>query len=360
LIYTASGALLAVPFDLGRLETRGAPVPLIPALAGVGDFAIGTDGTLVYADAPGGTVASRSLVWVDRAGKEVPVGAPSRAYSQVRLSPDGTRVAAFSADEERDIWIWDLQQSKMARLTFDPDQDMYPVWTPDGRQIVYGSQREGVRAGVFNLWRQPADGTGAPERLTKSDHTNGPHSFTPDGSLIFEEIVPQMGRDLMRITLDSRRITPLVQSKFQEVDGQVSPNGRWLAYETDVTGRAEIHVRPYPNADTGHWQVSFDGGREPLWARSGKELFYRTSDRGVVRVEVDPSGTTWNPGPPTKLFDGPYFGGGGFWGYDVSPDAQRFLLIKQSNVTATSAPPSIVVVQHWDEELKRLVPAPGR
>ena len=141
-----------------------------------------------------------------------------------------------------------------------------------------GSGRE---SGVFNLWRFAADGTGTPERLVKSEHVNGPHSFTPDGvSIIFEEIVPEMGRDLMRIALDTRRVTPLVRTKFQEIDGQVSPNGRWLAYETDATGRAEIHVRPYPDADAGHWQVSFTGGREPLWARNGKELFYRTDDRG--------------------------------------------------------------------------------
>jgi serine/threonine-protein kinase len=261
----------------------------------------------------------------------------------------------FSADEDRDIWIWDLRQSALTRLTFDPAPDMYPVWTPDSRQIVSGSAREG---GVYNLWRLAADGTGTPERLVKSEHVNGPHSFTPDGaSIIFEEIVPEMGRDLMRIALDTRRVTPVLQTKFQEVDGQVSPNGRWLAYQTDITGRREIHVRPYPNADSGHWQVSFDGGTEPLWARSGKELFHRTSDGGVVHVEVDPSATTWNPKPPIKLFDGPYFGTGGFWGYDVSPDAQRFLMIKDSGTKVSSAPPSIVVVQHWDEELKRLVPA---
>ena len=153
-------------------------------------------------------------------------------------------------------------------------------------------------------------------------------------------------------------MTPLLQTKFEELNGIVSPDGRWLAYESDSPGRREIYVRPFPNVGGGQWQVSTAGGTRPLWARSGKELFYVGPDGALLRVPVEASGATWNAGTPTKLLEGRYFTGGVSTGrtYDVSPDGQRFLMIKAPGTDATAAPPSLIVVQHWDEELKRVVP----
>ena len=159
LVYVAAGTLRAIPFDPTRLETHGTAVPVLSRLVtkdtGTGDFAVATDGTLVYVDAPGGLAAAnaRTLVWVDRSGKEEPVAAPPRAYLHPRLSPDGTRVALSSLDEENDLWIWDLRRATLTRLTLDPGQDWFPVWTPDGRRIVFSSNRGG--AGSISGGRRP-------------------------------------------------------------------------------------------------------------------------------------------------------------------------------------------------------------
>jgi serine/threonine-protein kinase len=360
LVYTAAGTLRAIPFDLNRLETRGTTVSVVPRLvttnSGAGDFALAADGTLVYVDAPAGlTGTARRLVWVDRAGHEEPIAAPLRAYVYPQLSPDGTRVALDIRDQEQGLWTWDLRRSTLTRLTFEPGGDGNPVWTPDGQRIIFNSDRAG---GPPNAWWQAADGTGAAERLTTSSNAQFPTAVAPDGTaVILAEETPTMGRDLMRLALDgSRRVTPLLQTKFDEGNGVVSPDGRWVAYGSNSSGRFEIYVRPFPNAG-GQWQVSTGGGRTPLWARNGKELFYLGLDGALLRVGVEASGATWNAGTPTKLLEGRYFTSGpGSAGrsYDVSPDGQRFLMIKEPGADATAAPPSIIVVQHWDEELKRI------
>jgi serine/threonine-protein kinase len=359
LVYTAAGTLLAIPFDLNRLETRGTAVPVAPRLVttpqGAGDFSLATDGTLVYVDAPAGSTATaRTLVWVDRVGHEETIDAPPRAYLYPRLSPDGTRIAIYCADQEQDIWIWDLRRATLARLTSEPGLDQNPVWTPEGRRLIFTSDRAG---GVRNLWWQAADGTGAAERLTASNNTHYPTGITPDGtSVVFHENKP-MDFDLMQLALDSsHRVTPLLQTKFAERNGSVSHDGRWLAYESDSSGRFEIHVRPFPNAGSGQWQVSTGGGVAPVWAPSGKELFYLGPDGILWRVPVEASGTTWNAGTPTKLLEARYYtprGGNVGRTYDVTPDGQRFLMISTPAATA-AMPPSLIVVQHFDEALKRL------
>jgi Tol biopolymer transport system component len=363
LVYTAAGTLRAIPFDLNRLETRGTAVPVVPRLVttpqGAGDFALSTDGTLVYADAPAGnTGASRTLVWVDRVGHEQPIAAPPRAYVYPRVSPDGTRVAVYSADQEQDIWIWDLPRATLTRLTFEPGIDQNPVWTPDGRRIIFASDRGG---GARNLWWQAADGSGAAERLTTSSNLQVPTGFTPDGTaVVFHENTPTSGPDLLQLALDSsHRVTPLLQTKFDERNGIVSPDGHWLAYESDSSGRLEICVRPFPNAGSGQSQVSTGGGVTPVWAPNGKELFYLGPDGVLWRAPGEANGATWSARTPAKLLEGRYFAPRGAYvgrTYDVSPDGRRFLMIKASDPAPTAAP-SLVVVQHFDEELKRLAPA---
>jgi hypothetical protein len=313
LVYVAAGTLRAIPFDPTRLETHGTPLPVLPRLIttpyGAGDFAVATDGTFVYADAPGNLAANaRTLVWVDRTGKEEPIAAPPRAYQHPRLSPDGTRVALFSLDQENDLWIWDLRRARLTRLTLDPSQDFFPLWTPNGKRIVFTSNRGGQN----NLWWQAADGNGTAERLTTSSNTRLVTGITPDGTVVlFFEVTPTMGRDLMQLALDgTRRVTPLLQTKFDELNGIVSPDGRWLAYESNSSGSFEIYVQPFPNVGGGQRQVSTAGGRQPLWARSGKELFYVGGNGALLRVPVEASGTTWNAGTPMKLLEGRYVTGG--------------------------------------------------
>jgi serine/threonine-protein kinase len=365
LVYATAGTLRAVPFDLATLKTRDTPVPVIPAVVtkpfGAVDAVVAGDGTLAYVS--GGDAESfsgkRTLVWVDRKGQETPIPAPVRAYNFPRLSPDGTRIAVFAQDEELDLWLWDLPRTKLTRLTLDPRAlEQTPVWTPDGLRLVFSSDR----AGVPNLYAQAADGTGSATRLTDSANPQVPTGITADGTrVIFYELTPSRQRDLRLLTLTpTPRVAPLLETPSEERGGIVSPDGRWLAYESNSAGRFEIYVRPFPNVGDGQWQVTNAGGVQPLWARSGRELFYLAPDGALLTLPVDPGGTTWSAGAPTKLVAGRYFAGAGnnvARQYDVSPDGQRFLMLKEVGGTdQAAATTSLIVVQHWNEELKRLVP----
>jgi hypothetical protein len=363
LIYAAAGTLRAVAFDLARLEPRGTSVPVVPDVVTTGsggvDAVVAGDGTLAYVSRGGGVAgagALRTLVWVDRQGHETPIPAPPRTYVFPRLSPDGTRIAVFANDEESDIWIWDLDGTTLVPVTFGPAIDTYPVWTPDGRRLIFSSDRAGVR----NLFWQAADNTGAVERLTDSPTSQTATAASPDGArLIFTETNPKTGEDVMQVELDgTHRVTPLVQSPSTERNGVVSPDGRWLAYEANDSGRFEIYVRPFPAVNSGHWLVSAGGGTRPLWARTAQELVYVSPTGALMRVGVE-RGLPWAATTPTLLVKEGYYSPGGRPGrtYDISPDGQRFLLIKErGGADQTAAPPQIIVVQHWVEDLRRLVP----
>jgi serine/threonine-protein kinase len=369
LVYAAAGSLRAVRFDLKRLEVVSDPVPVVEqvlttATSGEASFALSRTGTLLLV--PGGVAgvegAQRSLVWVNRQGKEEAIKAPPRSYTYPRLSPDGSRVAIDIRDQENDIWIWDLARETLTRLTFDPSTDSYPVWTPDSRRVVFASQR----AGAANLYWQAADGTGTVERLTTTPNIQNPTSISHDGMrLVFFEIVPKTGADLYLLPLQGeRRATPLVQTTFNERNAEISPDGAWIAYESIKSGQFQIYVQPFPNVDGGHWQVSTSAGStRPLWARSGRELFYLSGDGTLTTVPVRTVGSTFSAGNPSKVFDTKYYGNAsGTSGrtYDVSADGQRFLMIKDAPAVdqpSSATPASMIVTLNWTEELKRLSPA---
>jgi serine/threonine-protein kinase len=361
LIYAAGGTLRAIPFDTATLTIRGTPVPVVAdvvttAARGV-DLVVADDGTVVYVRGTGGGTAERTLVWVDRQQRETPIATPPRAYVYPRISPDGGRVVAYDDDQEHDLWVWDVVRLTLTRLTFAPGIDSYPTWMPDGRRLFFSSEREGARS----LFAQPADGTGAAERLTKgSNHQQNATGITSDGSrLLFTQIGSQTGDDVMQVTLtDDHIVTPLVQTPVTERNGVVSPDGRWLAYEANDSDSFEIYVRPYPNVASGHWQVSTGGGTRPLWSRDGRELFYVSPANALMRVGVERAASWMATTPTVLLKDGSVVTPGNNLGrnYDISSDGQRFLVVKQVNV-ANALPPQLVVMQHFDEELKRLVPA---
>jgi serine/threonine-protein kinase len=213
---------------------------------------------------------------------------------------------------------------------------------------VFDSSRSGAR----NIWWQPSDGTGTAERLTTSPNLQIPTDVTPDGrTLIFTEEAPETVADLMQLPLEGlHQPSVLLQTKFNERNGVVSPDGRWLAYQSDASGRYEIYVRPYPNVSSGQWEVSTAGGTRPLWARSGKELYFAAPDGTVMSAIVD-AGSTWNAHAPQKLFAGPYYFASGSpqRTFDVAPDG-RFLMIKTPDRDSVPAP-QLVVIQHADQEL---------
>jgi serine/threonine-protein kinase len=361
LVYGAAGMLRAVGFDLARLAIIGAPVPVVDHVAstilGSVDAVVAMDGTLAYL--PGALAGGlRTLTWVDRQGRETPTGAPPRGYVYPRLSPDGSVAAIELNDVDTDVWLWQVARAAMlTRVTFEPSFDGYPVWTPDGRRLIFSSDRAGNR----NIFRQPADRSGAVEQLTESHNIQNATSITPDGArLVFTETSAETAEDVMALRLNgSRQIEPLVKTPFSERNGEVSPDGRLLAYEANDSGSFEIYVRPLPDVNSARWQVSTSGGSRPLWSRTGQELFFIAPDGALMRAVV-PRDASWSATAPTRLFEGKYFTGagtGGFPGrtYDISHDGQQFLMIN-SGASASTAPPNIVVVQHFDEELKRLVP----
>ena len=347
-------------FDLARLELRGTPVTVVPDVVtssqGGVDAVVAHDGTLAYLSVGGVAGTPRTLVWVDRQGRETPIGAPPRPYFLPALSPDGTRLAVFANDQEGDLWLWDLGRKTLTRLTVVPGRDVVQVWTPDSRRVIFSSERAGAR----NLFWQAADGTGAAERLLESPNTHYPLAVSPDGrQLIFSDETAQTNIDMMVMELDgTRRVTPLVRSRFTERNGTISPDGRWLAYEANDSGRFEIYVRPYPDVNSGLSVVSTAGGTKPIWARSGQELIYVSPTGALMRVGVT-RGPSWSATTPSVVVKEGYFTNPVWWGrsYDMSADGQQFLMIKEGGPDGTAPPTSLVVVQHWVEELKRLVPA---
>jgi serine/threonine-protein kinase len=364
-----SGTLWVVAFDLSRLELGGEPVRVSETLQidmlSAANYAVSRSGVLAYVPA---RAHARSFVWVDRKGHETAIDAlPPRPYSNMGLSPDGTRLAFAIEDGEFDIWSWDFARESLTRLTFGPSFDYLPRWTPDGSRIVFQSNR----AGPPNLFSVAADGSGPLERLTTSNNDQYPNSITPDGTaLLLCELRPKTGFDILRLPVvaaprgagsatlsDERRSEPtsLVSTPSAEYAANISPDGRYFAYQsTESGGRFAIYVRPYPDAAQGRWQISTEGGTAPVWARTGRELFYLDESNTLMVVPIQTSGPHFSSGRPAKVFDTKY--SGNFYSYDVTPDGHHFLMMKESTAGDRSHPPNMVVVLNWFEELRRRVP----
>jgi serine/threonine-protein kinase len=377
LVYASQGSLHAVSFDPETLKVGRGSVALVDGVAQANPsrnmtqtaavhFSLSATGALVYVPDAVTVEAKRTIVWVDRLGQEESLGAPPRAYIYPRLSPDGTRVALDVRDQENDIWVWHLAARTLTRVTSDPASDIIPLWTLDGRRLLFTSNR-GAYPGVF--W-QAADGSGIAERLTEQVRIPGLSGLSPDGTRVIggEQETAVSGifaYDMWILSLarDSRTSRPpdleaLLRTRFDELNGVFSPDGRWLAYQSNATGRWEIYVRPFPVVEGGQWQVSTSGGTEPLFAPSGQELFYRAPNEAIMGVTVSP-GTSWTAAEPKQLVPDRYFGGGELVmrSYDVSRDGRRFLMIKDDPAPSSiSTSDSLILVQNWFEELKRRVP----
>jgi serine/threonine-protein kinase len=369
LVYAAAGSLRAVGFDTDRLEVRGPAVPIVEHVAtkvptATAMFAVARNGTLLYRTGDIQDAARlRTLVWVDRQGREEPLGVPPRAYAYVHLSPDSTKLALDIRDQENDIWTWDLvRHGPLTRLTFDPGFNRVGVWSrPDGKKVAFSAERDDAE----NIYLQAADGSGTADRLTNRAGQQLPQSFTPDGTqlLFVTPVLAPFDIGVVNLTGD-RRADLLLHGPQSETNPDISPDGRWLAYESDESKQPEIYVRPFPKVETGRWQVSSGGGSRPVWARSGRELFYESPEQIGARalkiwaVSVE-SGATLTFGRPQRVVDGPYLTPQAGRPYDVSADGKRFVMIKDATPPSSAAarPSQLVVVTNWQEELKQRLPA---
>ena len=349
LVYAQTGRLMAVPFDLQRLALTGAAVPVVEGVlqstsSGGAQYNFSATGSLVYVAGSVQATVQNTLVWVTRNGAEQPLPAPLREYQVPRLSPDGRRLAVTIADQ---VWLYDLSREALSRFTFEGDQNSTPVWTPDGKRIAFSSNKEGTGS----LFWQLADGSGGLERLTTRDYN--PASWSPDGQLLAFVEHPNKRFDVGVLRMSDRKAQPFLQTRFNEAAPRFSPDGRWLAYNSDESGRYEVYVQPYPGPG-GKWQISTEGGTEPVWNPNGRELFYRSEDKMMaVDIATQPG---FAAGRPRKLFEGRY---GDFplparANYDVSPDGQRFLMTKETEQNSSAT--QINVVLNWFEELKQKVP----
>ena len=336
--------------EIDGLGLTGSPVPVLEGVlqsqeTTVPQYSFSSTGSLAYVAAGSGQETKRMLVWVDRKGAEQPLPAPSRLYATLRLSPDGRRVVAVI---EFQTWLYDLARETLTRLTFEGG-GATPIWTPDGKRIVFQSTKGGGNPG--NLWWQLADGSGTVERLTTSEIQQVPGSWSPDGqALAFYEVNPTTGQDIWVLRLSDHKAEPFLRTPANEGAPQFSPDGRWLAYVSDESGRREIYVQPYPGPG-GKWQISTEGGAEPIWGRNG-EIFYRSGNK-MVAVETTTQ-PTFSAGKPKVLFEGAYVPTRlAAATYDVSADGQRFVMIKEEQ---TSSATQINIVLNWFEELKQKVP----
>ena len=338
-----AGNLMAVLFDLEKLEVTSDPVPVLQGVRqslGTVDYALSDEGTFVYIPTSEGS----RLVWVDRDGTTQRVTEIRRNFYSPRLSPDGTRLAVTVQDEvgQDNVWIYEIRRDILTPFTVASGGSR-AIWSPDGQQLIFASGQGPLNA---NLFWMPIDGSAEAKQLTTGENPKLPTSWSPDGLVAYVEIVLPYG-DILVLSLDGERDTETVlATQYDERYAAFSPNGRWLAFTSNRSGQTEVYVKPYPGQG-GIVPISTDGGLEPVWAHSGRELFYRTGDQMmVVSVQTD---TTFKAEKPRLLFEGSYrytpiTGVTSY--YDVTADGQRFVMVKEETT-------QINVVLNWFEELKR-------
>ena len=354
LVYAQGGTLMAVPFDPQGLKVAGASVPVVQGIlqspaSGAAQYSFSSSGLLVYV--PGSVRSTQSRPeWVSRDGTEQPVAAPAHAYVNPRLSPDGRRAVVSITEPESQIWLYDFSREALTKFTSEGSANTAPAWAAGGKRIAFQSNKDGAP----NLFWQLADGSGGLERLSTSEYVQVPMSWSPDGQVLaYIEINPNTGYDIWMLRLSDHKAQPFLHTPFNESVPRFSPDGRWLAYISDESGRYEIYVQLYPGPG-GKWQISTEGGTEPAWNPNGRELFYRSGDK-MMAVDIATQ-TGFAAGKPRMLFERHYVPTPGTnSNYDISTDGQRFLMLKATD-QEQAAPTQINVVLNWFEELKQKVP----
>jgi hypothetical protein len=362
LLYVRLGELFAVPWrpsqtDLGRAVPVAMPEHTNDAgNEGPGNYTVSRDGTLAFI-AGGRTRNAARLVWIDRAGKLVPAPLPERDYENAAISPDGQRAVVQIREGITALWLYDFGRNTLTPIGDRAGSSQSPVWTADGARVIY----RGTRAGFRNLYGGPVDGSSNEERLTtKPDVSQTPTSVSPDGHwLLFNENgkLESGGVGIWVMRLDGDR-TPhhVFPTQAGESDGQVSPDGRWIAYQAPVSSRQEIYVAPFPGPGPRH-QVSTDGGTEPLWSREGRELFFQNGAR-LMGVTVAP-GAAFSASTPHVVHEGRFLKSiNGNTDSSITRDGARFLRIQQ--VEPEHAITHFDLVLNWFDEARRLVPGAAK
>jgi serine/threonine-protein kinase len=350
LVYALEGRLMAAPFDIGRLAAVGPAVPVLDvgppstdSLFDTGDVGLSFEGTdaglLAYRS---GSPGPSTLVWVDKAGTVTPFGRALRGFAHPRVSPEGQRIVASRGNE---LWVYDLPRDALSQLTFQGGS--IPLWTPDGRQVIYGRPRPGTG---WDIFRKPADGSGSEQELLARPLDQVPSGGNPslDGHLLpFAEWSLDSAADIHLLSMNDGADRVFLKSPEFELNASLSPDARYVAYVSTKLGTPEVFIRPVIG-EGGVRRISTDGGVEPHWSPSG-ELFFRNGTRVLaLDVRTQPDLVV---GTPRTLFEGPYVLSS-IWdrNYDVTADGQRFLMVRQADAGESTVRLNIVV--NWHEELK--------
>ena len=360
LLFARQGTLLAQSFDPKTFALADEPVPVAElvesaAFSGLVAFSVSDNGVLAYGRGVAPSNAGLQPVWVDRQGKTIGTAGPTGNYRGVELAPDGKRMAAHRHDGQGgDVWTTDLSRGTTSRFTFDAMQDNgAPIWSPDGSRIAFTS----IRNGTVGLYARPSSGGGGEERLLEAQVLTLPMSWSPDGrSIIYMSLDPKTNRDLWVLPLaGDRRPVPLVVTPLLESLAEISPDGKWFAYQSTESGQTEIYVRAFHGGE-GKWQISTDGGWFPRWRGDGRELFYMdtTNNGKLIAAEIRSGGSVIEAGTPRALFDTGYFNLGPFpyHPYAVSADGQRFLIPRPVSRLGQDQVPPIAVVLNWAQAIQ--------
>jgi serine/threonine-protein kinase len=365
LTYIRDGTMFAAPFDVTRLEMTGQPVPVLEGMVygagnGAAQISVSDDGTLVYVPGSDVTVRPRQLEWTNRAGKASPV-ANSAGWGMFQIAPDGRRIAVVIAEGARpDMYIYDLSRESLSRLTNDPRQTATsPVWTPDGNRITFASTQ-----GERNLLWRRADGIGETQRLTTSPNTQVPSSWDPTGRfLAFEERKRETAGDIMILPMEGKEASgwkpgtpmPFLATDANEVDPTFSPDGKWIAFMSNKSGRPEVYVRPYPGP-AGEWMISsgVNGARFPTWSRTRNEIFYTTFQGEIMGVSFTIEGGAFVPGRPQPWSKDHFLTAFTVRRFDLHPDGERFLAARVPQQQGGAQQDKVVFVFNFFAELARV------
>jgi len=337
---------------------------VFPNTGGTGgaQFAAADNGTLVYL--PGQNVSDAApILWMDQKGQTTPLRTTATNWSNPQFSPDGRRLAMDILDKQVDVWVYEWARDTLTRLTFDSALDGKPIWTPDGRRIAFSSQRDGK---VENLYWQPADGTGDVQRLTVSTNRQMAASWHPSGKfLAYTETNPKTLDDLMILPMEGDEAsgwkpgkpTVFLNSPFRDQEPMFSPDGRWLAYHSNESGRNEVYVRPFPGPG-GKWQVSTLGGNAAIWSRTRPELFYSSPDRRIMVATYTTEGGSFQVAKPTVWSDTQYDSRPRQRSFALHPDGERFAIASFQDLLGIAKRDKVVFIFNFFDELRRLAPAP--